>query len=200
MGQLLIATRNRGKVKEITSILAASGCSFLSLDDCANVGTPAEDGTTYAENAVKKALFYAEAAGLCALADDSGLEVEALDGAPGIYSARYAGVDASDADRRRLLLSELVHVNVAERRARFVSAVAIASPRGEVLNISEGIIVGRITFAERGEGGFGYDPLFMPDGYEQTFGELSEELKNQISHRALALIKAAAFLRTWEGC
>src|SRR5262249_51937719 len=153
------------KVKEITTILANTGWSFSSLQEFAEVGPAAEDGVTYAENAIAKARFYAAATGLLALADDSGLEVAALGGAPGVYSARYAGEGASDADRRELLLAELAKVESDDRRARFVAAVAIASPDGAVLNASEGICEGTIIFAPRGTGGFGYDPLFVPHGY-----------------------------------
>ena len=192
--QLLLGTRNPGKVKEITTILENSGWSFSSLREFADVGPAAEDAVTYGENAIGKAQFYAAATGLFALADDSGLEVEALDGAPGVFSARYAGEDASDADRRRLLLSELAKVVSGDRRARFVAAVAIAGPGGEVLNVSEGICEGMITFEPRGTSGFGYDPLFVPDGYDQTFAELSEEIKNRISHRARALMRTRQFL------
>src|SRR6185436_8881013 len=117
----LIGTRNPGKVREIESILADSGWSFSSLQAFPDVETPAESGATYAENAILKARFYAAATGMCALADDSGLEVEALAGAPGVYSARYAGENASDADRRALLLSELAKVPSANRRARFIA-------------------------------------------------------------------------------
>jgi XTP/dITP diphosphohydrolase len=155
-----------------------------------------ENGATYSENAIAKARFYAAETGLIALADDSGLEVAALAGAPGVYSARYAGENASDADRRQLLLSELSTISNGDRRARFVSVVAIAAPAGAVLNVAEGICEGTITFAPRGEGGFGYDPLFIPDGYTQTFAELPEDLKNRISHRALALAQTKQFLAT----
>ena len=189
MKRLLLGTRNPGKVKEITTILAGVGWVFSSLQEFANVGPAAEDGVTYAENAIAKAQFYAAATGLLALADDSGLEVAALAGAPGVYSARYAGEGASDADRRALLLSELARVDSRDRRARFVAAVAIATPSGSVLNISEGICEGTIIFESRGTGGFGYDPLFVPNGYDQTFAELSDEVKNLISHRARALMQ-----------
>lgn len=192
MPTLLLATRNPGKVREITSILEDSGWSFSSAQE--NVGTPDENGKTFTDNAIAKARFYASAAGLWALADDSGLEVDALGGAPGVYSARYAGENASDADRRELLLSELAKVSAPERRARFVCVVAIANADGAVLNVSEGICVGTLTFAPRGNGGFGYDPLFVPDGYDQTFAELPENVKNRISHRARALLKTKQFL------
>ena len=194
MPSLLLGTRNRGKVKEITSILEDSGWSFSSLSEFEYVESPEEIGETYADNAMLKARFYAAATGQYALADDSGLEVEALAGAPGVLSARYAGENASDADRRELLLSQLAGDN--ERKARFVSVVAIADPDGTVLNVSEGICEGTLTLAPRGTGGFGYDPLFIPDGYDQTFAELAPDVKNRISHRGRALIKTASFLRS----
>jgi len=194
MRSLLLGTRNPGKVIEIASILANSDWSFSSLQEFPKVGEAEENFTTFAENAIAKAQFYATATGLCALADDSGLEVEALGGAPGVFSARYAGAHASDADRRALLLSELGKTGDTTRRARFVAVVAIATPNGEILNLSEGICDGTITFAPRGTGGFGYDPLFIPDGYEQTFAELPDTIKNQISHRARALMGTLTFL------
>lgn len=198
MPTLLLGTRNPGKVREITEILANSGWSFSSLQEFPNVPTAEETASTYAQNAIAKARFYASATGCCALADDSGLEVKALAGTPGVFSARYAGENASDSDRRVLLLSELA--SESNRRARFVSVVAVASPKGEVLNVAEGIINGTITFAPRGDGGFGYDPLFVPDGYDQTFAELSAEVKNRISHRAVALFKTAEFLSSRKSC
>ncbi len=194
MNSLLLGTRNPGKVIEIVSILADSGWSFSSLEQFPNVGEAEENFLTFAENAIAKAQFYAAATGLCALADDSGLEVEALGGAPGVFSARYAGAHASDADRRALLLSELGKTGDTTRRARFVAVVAISKPNGEILNLSEGICNGTITFAPRGTGGFGYDPLFIPDGYTQTFAELPDTIKNQISHRARALLGTRTFL------
>jgi XTP/dITP diphosphohydrolase len=194
MRSLLLGTRNPGKVIEITSILADSGWSFSSLQEFPEVGEAEENFVTFAENAIAKAQFYASATGLCALADDSGLEVAALGGAPGVFSARYAGKGASDADRRALLLSELAKTGDTDRRARFIAVVAIATPSGEVLNVSEGICEGVITFAPRGTGGFGYDPLFIPDGHAQTFAELSDTIKNQISHRARALMLTKQFL------
>jgi XTP/dITP diphosphohydrolase len=194
MRSLLLGTRNPGKVIEITSILADSGWSFSSLQEFPGVGEAEENFVTFAENAIAKACFYASATGLCALADDSGLEVAALGGAPGVFSARYAGKGASDADRRALLLSELDKTGTTNRRARFVAVVAIATPEGQVLNVSEGICEGNITFAPRGTGGFGYDPLFIPDGHDQTFAELPDTIKNQISHRARALMLTKQFL------
>jgi XTP/dITP diphosphohydrolase len=198
MQSLLIATRNPGKVREIENILADSGWSFSSLQAFPDVETPAETGATYGENAILKARFYALTTGMCALADDSGLEVEALAGAPGVFSARYAGENASDADRRALLLTELAKIPNVNRRARFVAVVAISAVNGSVLNVSEGICEGTIMSSPRGRGGFGYDPLFVPDGYNQTFAELSEEIKNRISHRARALITTRDFLSTFQ--
>jgi len=191
---LLLGTRNAGKVREIEIILGKVPWQIRSLREFQNVGVASETADAYAENAIAKAQFYARATGLCALADDSGLEVEALGGAPGIFSARYAGEDASDADRRVLLLSQLAHIPKEQRRARFVSVVAVAEPKGNVLNISEGTCSGQITFEPRGEGGFGYDPLFVPEGFEKTFAELADSIKNRISHRARALLKTREFL------
>ena len=197
--RLLLGTRNRGKLIEIESILVSSDWTFTSLQVFPGVDVAAEDADTYAGNAIAKAQFYATATGLVALADDSGLEVEALDGAPGVYSARYAGADASDADRRELLLAELAKTGDANRRARFVCAVAIAQPDGEILNVSEGICTGTIIHEPRGLGGFGYDPLFVPDGHNQTFAELSDDIKNRISHRARALVQTSDFLESSFG-
>ena len=200
MRSLLLGTRNPGKVIEIKSILADSGWSFTSLQDFPDVGEAEENFTTFAENAIAKAQFYASATNMCALADDSGLEVAALGGAPGVFSARYAGENATDADRRALLLSELTKTADADRRARFVAVVAIAHPNGEVLNVSEGICEGTITHAPRGTNGFGYDPLFIPDSYSQTFAELPDTIKNLISHRARALFNTKHFLASCKSC
>jgi XTP/dITP diphosphohydrolase len=198
MASLLLGTRNPGKVIEITSILAESGWSFSSLQEFSDIGVADEHAETYAENAIAKARFYARATGQLALADDSGLEVKALGGAPGVLSARYAGENASDADRRVLLLSSLAKIGANDRRARFVAAVAIADPDGQVLNVSEGVCEGTIILAPRGSGGFGYDPLFVPDGYTQTFAELADTVKNHISHRARALLQTKVFLKSFQ--
>jgi XTP/dITP diphosphohydrolase len=200
MRSLLLGTRNSGKAIEIKSILSGSGWSFSSLEEFPSVGEAEENFVTFAENAIAKAQFYAAATGLCALADDSGLEVTALGGAPGVFSARYAGANASDADRRSLLLSELTKVSEPDRHARFVAVVAIANPDGTVLNLSEGICNGSITFTPRGTGGFGYDPLFIPDGHNQTFAELPDTVKNLISHRARALMGTKDFLLSCDSC
>ena len=191
---LLLGTRNLGKVREIETILGDVPWTLRSLQEFPSVGVAAETAPTYAENAIAKAQFYARETSLCALADDSGLEVAALDGAPGVYSARYAGEAASDADRRRLLLSQLAQLPKENREARFVCVVAITTPDGAVLSTSEGVCKGRMIFTERGTNGFGYDPIFVPDGFDQTFAELSDSIKNQISHRARALLKTKHFL------
>jgi XTP/dITP diphosphohydrolase len=210
---LLLGTRNPGKIHEIKLIIGDLafqrdrgvecdlGFELRSLVEFPHVAVAEENADTYAENAIAKAQFYARPTGLLALADDSGLEVEALGGAPGVMSARYAGEDATDAERRNLLLSELAKTSSGNsqlspnRRARFVCAIAVAAPDGAVLNLSEGVCEGTITSESRGSSGFGYDPLFVPDGYHQTFAELSDEVKNQISHRARALIQLRSFLR-----
>ena len=196
---LLLGTRNVGKVREIETILAGIPWRIRSLREFENVAVAAEDFDTYSGNAIAKAQFYARETGLVALADDSGLEVAALAGAPGVYSARYAGAEASDADRRSLLLSQLNNVVQEHRGARFVCVVAIATPDGKLLNVCEGICNGTITFAPRGDGGFGYDPLFVPDGFTQTFAELPDSIKNRISHRARALLKTREFLASNRG-
>ena len=191
---ILLGTRNARKVREIETILGDVPWRFRSLQEFANVGVAKEMAPTYAENAIAKAQFYARETGLYALADDSGLEVTALGGAPGVYSARYAGDGASDADRRKLLLSQLAQLPNENREARFVCVVAITTPDGVVLSTSEGVCEGRMIFSERGTNGFGYDPLFVLDGFDQTFAELSDSIKNQISHRARALRKTKEFL------
>ncbi|HEY0006460.1 MAG TPA: XTP/dITP diphosphatase [Pyrinomonadaceae bacterium] len=190
---LLIATRNTGKLREIEALLSDTDLRLYSLRDFSALPEVEETGATFADNAGLKASAYARQ-GLWTLADDSGLEVDALGGAPGVRSARYAGEGASDAERNALLLRELARTNDAERRARFVCAIAIANPTGEVLHISLGVCEGHIAQEPRGQNGFGYDPLFIPDGYTKTFSELPDEIKQQLSHRARALSKARVFL------
>src|SRR5262245_35861040 len=191
---LVIGTGNHGKLREIKSILGSLPWSIFSLKEYPSVSAPAEVGLTYADNAKLKASFYASAIGHWVLADDSGLEVAALNGAPGLFSARYAGEGASDEDRRHLLLSELRRISSNDRFARFVCAVEIARPDGTIAAVTEGTCLGRIIDETRGEGGFGYDPLFVPDGHGRTFAELSEDVKNLISHRGRALAAARNFL------
>ena len=158
---------------------------LLSMKNFPETPAVLEDGETYQDNAKKKAVHVAKYSGIRALADDSGLEVDALGGAPGVYSARYAGSDASDADRIAKLLAAIKDVPDNERNGRFRCAVAIAEPSGNT-DVVVGVCDGSITREPRGEFGFGYDPVFVPNGYDQTFSELGEQIKNHISHRAKA--------------
>lgn len=193
MLNLLIATRNTGKVRELAELLADLPVSLRSLNDFSNIVEPAETGVTFAENAELKARSYALQTGLAALADDSGLEVAALGGAPGIFSARYAGAEATDEQRVRKLLEALG--NTENRAARFVCAMSVAEPSGAVRFTTEGVCSGFLTKQPRGKNGFGYDPIFVPEGFAETFGELSAEVKHEISHRARAVSKIIAYLR-----
>ena len=193
---LLIATSNEGKRAEIQLLLSDLPVSLFDLRNFPNIRPIAETGATFVENASLKAIGYAAQTGLLTLADDSGLEVDALGGAPGVRSARYTGESASDAERVEALLAALAFVDEAKRSARFVSAVVIADSNREILNVSVGECEGRITLATRGDGGFGYDPVFIPNGGDVTFAELKPEIKNQISHRARALAATRAYLLT----
>ncbi len=192
--KLVIATHNVGKAGEIEQLLGDIPWQLVSLQSFKNVGIAEEIEGSYSGNAIAKACYYASATGEWVLADDSGLEVTALGGSPGVLSARYAGESASDADRRILLLSELRKQSTTDRTARFVCSVAISQPNGALVSLSQGICAGSISLEPRGNSGFGYDPIFVPDGYDQTFGELPETIKNQLSHRAKALLKTRAFL------
>ena len=195
MTPLLIATWNKGKRRELQQLLSDLPFALMSLDDILGLEPVLETGETFLENASLKASGYAIQSGLLTLADDSGLEVDALGGAPGVHSARYAGDGASDRQRVEKLLGDLRNVDEPDRTARFVSAVATASSNGSIINMSVGRCEGRIAFEPRGSGGFGYDPIFIPAGSEMTFAELPPEIKNQISHRHTALEKAREFLR-----
>lgn len=195
--KLLIGTKNQGKIRELNELLADLPVEVVSLNEFLNIAEPEETGATFAENAVLKAGYYARETGVCVLSDDSGLEVEALSGAPGIFSARYAGENATDAERSLKLLDELKQTGDDARRARFVCAAAIADETGEIVFEAEGTCDGTIADAPRGTNGFGYDPIFVPKGFEQTFGELSSTVKSEISHRARALKKILRFLRTF---
>ena len=163
----------------------------ISLKSYPDAPEVVEDGATYAENAIKKASVIAEYTGHLTLADDAGLEVNALNGAPGVNSKRWVGEDATDAQRIASLLEALG--TATDRRARFVSAIAVVHP-GTDPEVVIGVCEGRITDTPAGEGGFGYDPIFVPDGHEQTFAELGDSIKNQISHRAKALQQALTLI------
>lgn len=194
MNKLLIATNNQGKVKELQDLLKDIGITLITPADINLSLDVEEDGSTYAENASKKAVAFAQASGLLSLADDSGLEVEALDGAPGLYSARYSPKPgANDADRRAYLLQNLKD-KPQPWKAHFHATIAIANPHGEV-QLTEGNCYGEIILEERGTGGFGYDPIFLLSELGLTMSELSMEQKNRLSHRALAVRKAKTILQ-----
>jgi XTP/dITP diphosphohydrolase len=195
--ELVVATRNRHKTREIQDILGPE----FKVSDLAGTDVPEirENGTSFEENAKLKALAASRHSPALVIADDSGLEVDALDGAPGIYSARYAGANATDRDKIDKLLRELERVRATEdgRRARFRCVVALTR-NTNLLGTFEGIVEGRITDKARGDSGFGYDPIFVPDGFEQTFGELPREAKNKTSHRAKAIRAVAEKLKRLE--
>lgn len=183
--KLLVATGNQHKLREISQILTPLGIEIMGSKEVGGIPDVIEDGTTFYENAAKKAQEVAQAKGVFCLADDSGLMVDALNGLPGVYSARYAGEHGNDAANRLKLLE--VMKKESNRKARFACAIAIAAPDGTIVASSYGEVLGKIIDQERGNGGFGYDPIFVPDGFDQTFAELSEEIKNSLSHRFNAL-------------
>jgi XTP/dITP diphosphohydrolase len=194
---ILVATHNPKKLEELARILAAGGAGveLLSLQSFPGVPPAPETGATFAENARGKALWYARRTDQLCLADDSGLEVDALQGAPGVRSARYAGPGASDAENRRKLLAELQGVPPPRRAARFRCAVALAD-EGAVIFEAEGVAEGTILADERGRGGFGYDPLFHSAELGRTFAEADPAEKDRVSHRRRALARLLDFLRS----
>jgi len=194
--RLVVASHNPPKVREIAEILAQEGLSFqvVSLADFPDVVLPPEAGATFASNAAAKARQVARATGLPAIADDSGLEVEALGGEPGVRSARYAGEEASDEDRYRKVLDLMADIPTHKRRARFRCAAAYAEPDGEVM-LAEGTCPGRVARQPAGTGGFGYDPIFIPDGYSITMAQLTPDQKHALSHRGRAFRLLAQMIR-----
>ena len=194
MMKLLVATGNQGKLKEIRRLLNDSGIEIVGLTQLNNPPEVVEDGTTFEENARKKALQMALFSDYVTLADDSGLVVAALDGAPGVHSARYAGEQGNDAANNAKLLTALADVADERRQAAFHCVIALAWPDGRCETFF-GQVAGLIMRGERGDGGFGYDPLFMVPEYGKTMAELSLEIKNRISHRGTALRKALPVLR-----
>lgn len=190
---VVIATNSPNKVEEIREILKGSGFRILSAADVQNLPEVREDGLTFEENARKKALTIAKLTGRLTLADDSGLQVDALNKRPGVHSARYAGENATPRENNRKLLEELKDVPVKKRTARFVCVIAIARPSGKV-SVVEGKCEGVIAKELRGAEGFGYDPLFIVPDHGKTFAELGSAIKNKISHRAIALEKAKEIL------
>jgi XTP/dITP diphosphohydrolase len=194
MNKLLIATNNKGKVKELQELLKELNVQLVTPADINLDLDVVEDGSTYEENASKKAIAFAQASGLISLADDSGIEVDALNGAPGLYSARYSPKpNADDADRRAYLLQNLKD-KPRPWKAHFHATIAIAVPGGDV-QFSQGDCYGEIIPEERGTGGFGYDPIFLLPDLGRTTAELDMQEKNRLSHRALAVINAMPILR-----
>lgn len=192
---LVLATENRHKGEEIKAILRGGlQAEIRTLADFPNVKLPPETGATYRDNAVQKAVAAAKQTGHWAMGDDSGLEVAALGGAPGLHSARYAGEGVTDADNRKKLLEALGDLPDARRSAAFVCTIAVAGPEGEV-EVAEGRCEGRIARSESGRHGFGYDPIFFIPAYDKTFAEISGPEKNKISHRGRAVRAAMEALR-----
>jgi XTP/dITP diphosphohydrolase len=197
LDHLVIATSNEHKFKEICSILHEPGIKFLSLRDFPEIPAIEETGDSFQSNALLKARTVYTHTTIVTLADDSGLEVDALQGAPGIYSARYAGYDRNYAANNRKLLEVMENITDDRRGAQFRCVVAIVGPGTE--EIVEGIVRGKIGHQPRGTAGFGYDPLFIPEGFTETYAEMGEELKNRISHRSQAFNKARVYLEKFKG-
>lgn len=195
--RIVVATANPGKIRELRALLPS--CFEAVTAGELGIQLPPETADTFAENALIKARAASQATGLVALADDSGLEVDALGGRPGVHSAHYAGQGATDRDNIQRLLKELRGVPMERRTARFRAVIALVAPDGREA-LAEGVVEGRIIEEPRGESGFGYDPIFQPLGSEHTFAEMSAEEKNQRSHRAQALQRALLVLQDWFGC
>ena len=193
--KLLLATRNRNKVTEMQHALAGTGWEVMMLSDFGDMPEVEEDGVTFEENARKKARSAAERAEMWTLAEDAGLEVDALGGEPGVKSARYCGEVANDADRVRKVLDRTINVPEERRTARFRCVMCLVDPAG-IETCFEGRCEGRIAHSARGTAGFGYDPIFMPDGYSRTFAELGLSVKSRISHRAQAMRQVIDYLRS----
>jgi XTP/dITP diphosphohydrolase len=184
--KILVASHNPGKLKELAELLAGLPIQWVTLDDVGITHEIEETGDTFEANARLKAEGYAEMSNLLTLADDSGLEVDALGGEPGVYSARYGGPGASDDDRYRLVLEKMRDVPPGKRSARFRCVIAVAAP-GDGIFTADGVVEGEVAFEPRGSHGFGYDPIFWMAEYGATLAELGPEIKNQVSHRARAV-------------
>ena len=195
MRRLIVATANRGKTREINNIVAGLGFEVSSLLDVENPPEIVENGDTFEANALIKAQTVCDHYNCASLADDSGLVVDALGGAPGVYSARYGGPGLSDRERFEKLLEELENVPEEKRSARFECALVFVTPGGEP-QVFRGTVEGRIALSPRGENGFGYDPVFLPDGNSATMAELDDGRKHEISHRGRALQQFAKWLKT----
>lgn len=198
--KLLLGTANRGKVAELNEMLSGLGFELVPLDAVGPLEDVEETGETFAENARLKASAYARQSGMPALADDSGFEVEALGWRPGVLSARYGG-DAAPTfpEKIALLLSEMERSEIPSRAARFKCAVALAASDGEIVAESEGVVTGIVPDSPRGNGGFGYDPIFVPEGFSRTFAEMSSAEKGALSHRGRAILQIIPYLRTFLG-
>jgi XTP/dITP diphosphohydrolase len=188
MKKIIIASNNKGKIKEIRAIIGEQDIELLDLKDIGFTDEITEDGYSIKENAVKKGLSVMKAVGELTIADDSGLEVDAIDGQPGVLSARFSGEGATDESNNRKLLELLSNIPMEKRGAQFRCVMALIYPNGRILT-AEGICRGRIAYKPIGDKGFGYDPIFIPNGYDKTFSQLGSHVKNQISHRAIALDK-----------
>lgn len=197
--KILVATHNKGKLVEFADMLPAFKIDWMSLDDLAVEMDVAETGKTFQENAVLKAQSYAAATGVFTIADDSGLQVDALDGAPGVYTARYGGPGLSAEARYQLLLQNLADVPPAARTARFRCAMAVVHEDGRLLFTSEGVCEGQIALQPQGSGGFGYDPVFYIPERGKTMAQLSPEEKHAISHRGRALRQLGPHLQVILG-
>jgi XTP/dITP diphosphohydrolase len=195
--KLLVATHNQGKIREFAEMLADLSVDWLGLADVQVTEDVAETGQTFRDNAILKAQAYAQMTGLLTLADDSGLEVDALGGEPGVYTARYGGPGLSHADRYQLLLSKIENVPPAERTARFRAVIVLSQPDGTIVGKAEGTCEGAIALEPAGEGGFGYDPVFYLPERGVTMAQVPSAVKHQISHRGQALQKIAPLLRTF---
>lgn len=191
--EIVIATRNPKKIEEIRRMLAGSALSILTLGDFPDCPEVEEDGESFEANALKKAVAVSRYTGKAALADDSGLEVDALAGAPGVHSARYAGEGADDRKNLEKLLDDLRPIVPERRTARYVCCIALAFPDGRT-ETAFGYVEGRIGTEPRGSNGFGYDPVFYPEGHDRTFGEMGDDEKDRISHRGRALRELARYL------
>lgn len=187
--ELVVASRNKDKLREIKALLKGLPVEVFSLDSFKNAPNVIEDGRTLEENARKKAVQISRFLKRFVVADDSGLEVEYLDGQPGVYSARFSGKGATYRSNNEKLLRLLKDIPLSKRKACFRSVIAIAD-KGKVIGIGEGRCRGKIGFNSKGDNGFGYDPLFIPNGYKKTFAQMSASQKNKISHRSIALVKA----------
>ncbi len=195
--KILLATQNQHKLQEYRRLFADVDIEFIGLADVGLGDMEVDEtGTTFEANAELKARAYADASGLWTMADDSGLMVDALGGAPGIYSARYGGANLDHAGKRQKMLGELASVPVEKRGAQFICVIAIVKPNDDTIKMVRGECVGIITTEEYDEGnGFGYDPIFKPNGYDRTFGQMPAKVKNGLSHRAIAAEKALPILK-----